>query len=244
MVEITDCSIGNVPEQNNETQSEERSDEQNNKNSEQEEIAKSDEGTKVLRNIYIFFTILILDPENHLPKIKLVDINKLLDPNAKPLEATPISKSRKSVTFDNSVIVLTSSDDDTPKKTPKEKHPTPLKSALRKASPKSIELSDSGGYYHFFRPTQINAFIADSKENNENLRNTTTKKKSTVEQSSDDSDFDGNKGGSRRLRKHDKTIKERFSMLVKERRLRNHSKKSEGKKFIIILILYVQGSLK
>lgn len=47
------------------------------------------------------------------PKIKLVDINKLLALNASPLEMSPApNKTKKSVSFDSSVIIQSSSDEE------------------------------------------------------------------------------------------------------------------------------------
>lgn len=52
------------------------------------------------------------------PKIKLVDINKLLALNATSLEMTPPTpnKTKKTVSFDSSVIIQSSSDEESPKK--------------------------------------------------------------------------------------------------------------------------------
>jgi len=52
------------------------------------------------------------------PKIKLVDINKLLALNATPLEMTTSTpnKTKKTVSFDSSVIIQSSSDEESPKK--------------------------------------------------------------------------------------------------------------------------------
>lgn len=83
---------------------------------------------------------------NGIPNIKVVDINKLLAPKDDS-EDSPTVKGRKSVTFDSSVVVLTSSDEDTPKKSPKETDVSPLKSVLRKTALNwMIDLSDSGAY--------------------------------------------------------------------------------------------------
>ncbi|CAH1126465.1 unnamed protein product [Ceutorhynchus assimilis] len=131
-----------------------------------------------------------------MPKIKLIDISKLLDPNAKPLVMTPTpSKHQKSVTFDSSVIILSSSDEDTPKKSPigKENDVTPLKSALRKTTSKSkiIELSDS-----------------DSKENDV--------KKKRKKLYSDESENEDSRR-SRRLQGRNRDVKSKFTKLRKAR---------------------------
>ncbi|XP_050296159.1 transcriptional regulator ATRX homolog isoform X2 [Anthonomus grandis grandis] len=153
----------------------------------------------------------------HPLKIKLVDINKLLAPTSKPMDMTPPpTKGRKSVTFDSSVIVLDSSDEETPKKTPKESAASPLKSALRKGSNKDgslVELSDS-----------------DSKENDENHGNkreeSRKEKKKVLKSESDDSDSNSR---SRRRKRMDKQRRSQFSELVKERSKRRASKEvSDG----------------
>ncbi|ERL90914.1 hypothetical protein D910_08258, partial [Dendroctonus ponderosae] len=135
------------------------------------------------------------DTINSIPKIKVVDINKLLAPK-EDTEDSPTVKGRKSVTFDSSVEVLTSSDEDTPKKNPKEKDLSPLKSVLRKtASSLVIDLSDS-----------------DSKENNENLKNTrkTHVKQPVADKSSEESDSD-HYSRSKRQRRQVKHMKNNLS---------------------------------
>uniref|UniRef100_A0AAR5Q2L7 Transcriptional regulator ATRX homolog n=1 Tax=Dendroctonus ponderosae TaxID=77166 RepID=A0AAR5Q2L7_DENPD len=144
------------------------------------------------------------DTINSIPKIKVVDINKLLAPK-EDTEDSPTVKGRKSVTFDSSVVVLTSSDEDTPKKNPKEKDLSPLKSVLRKtASSLVIDLSDS-----------------DSKENNENLKNTrkTHVKQPVADKSSEESDSD-HYSRSKRQRRQVKHMKSKFTELIERRRTR------------------------
>ncbi|XP_030744954.1 transcriptional regulator ATRX homolog isoform X1 [Sitophilus oryzae] len=82
------------------------------------------------------------EEENKRPVIKLVDISKLLAPSKTPLDVIS-PKPKKSVTFDSSVIILSSSDEETPKKHPKEKDQSPLKSAMRKISSQNEVDSDS-----------------------------------------------------------------------------------------------------
>ncbi|KAG5896421.1 hypothetical protein JTB14_022501 [Gonioctena quinquepunctata] len=74
-----------------------------------------------------------LDPPKS--SIRLVDLNKLIDP-----------KPRKSVKFDSSVIILTSSDEESPSSTKKKNHspdPTLLRSALKTSALIKEEGSDS-----------------------------------------------------------------------------------------------------
>ncbi|KAL1487977.1 hypothetical protein ABEB36_015357 [Hypothenemus hampei] len=143
------------------------------------------------------------------PKIKVVDIKKLL-PESNVSDTPPPIKGRKSVTFDRSVIVLSSSDEDTPKKSPRDKDGVPLKSVLRKTSPKVIDLSDS-----------------DAKENNENLRNTQSKVDSDKVTSSEESDSDI-KSRSVRNKRH---VKNRFSKLIQERNTRRNALVTMKKKY-------------
>ncbi|XP_066143351.1 transcriptional regulator ATRX homolog [Euwallacea fornicatus] len=129
--------------------------------------------------------------EKEKPKIKVIDIKKLMDPEAKIMEMTPnctsSGKSRKSVTFDNSIIVLTSSDEDTPKKVPKQNSSTPLKGVLRKS--KTTNQSDSDSDI-----TKRQDKNKGSSESEEDLGRTRSGRKS-----------------------REVVLRERFSKLVKER---------------------------
>ncbi|KAF7271451.1 hypothetical protein GWI33_015673 [Rhynchophorus ferrugineus] len=185
-------SIGVISQSNNGEQLKDKNGDENDTSSESKEDSESEENVKDKTNGDTGVVT-----ELKLPLIKLVDIHKLMEPNTAPLDLLS-PKPKKSVTFDSSVIILSSSDEETPKKNPKGKIESPLKSAMRKS--------------------QVGKGDSDSKENKEaNSSNGSSKKHDTgtlrnkprnnvlvsdesVHSSDSDSDFEKSAVGRRGLR--------------------------------------------